>query len=99
MPALLRSADMKADASEIAVTIKTGPTDTDDHAYMCTTNGMLQWHAQIKYGVEAAEAAGKTPAFMAAHANDYVAYSEPEFKQLLTAYVNDEVRFFFFSRD
>lgn len=83
---------LKADVGEIAVTIKTGPVDADDASYMCSTNGMLQWHAQIKYGVEAAAAAEKTPAVMAAHANDYVAYSTSEFKQLLTAYVNDEVR-------
>lgn len=83
---------LKADVGEIAVTIKTDPVDADDASYMCSTNGMLQWHAQIKYGVEAAATAGKTPAVMAAHANDYVAYSTSEFKQLLTAYVNDEVR-------
>lgn len=58
---------------------------------MCDTEGMLQWHAQIKYGAEAAAAAAATPAVMAAQANDYVAYSSDDFKSLLTAYINDEV--------
>lgn len=65
--------------------------DADDDSYMCDTEGMLQWHAQIKYGAEAAATANTTPALMAAQANDYVAYSGDDFKSLLTAYINDEV--------
>lgn len=71
--------------------MKTAPKDADDDSYMCDSEGMLQWHAQIKYGVKTASAANTTPAVMAAQANDYVAYSADDFKSLLAAYINDEV--------
>lgn len=65
--------------------------DADDDSYMCDVDGMLQWHAQIKYGAADSLASGTTPAVMAAHANDYVAYSGAEFKTILAGYINDEV--------
>lgn len=72
--------------------IKTGPTEPDDNTYLCDTDGMLQWHAQITYTAADATARGTTPAVMAAQATDYVSYSATEFKTLLTANINDEVR-------
>eukprot|EP00903_Cladosiphon_okamuranus_P018775 g17272.t1 len=80
----------QADADEITVAVKTGPTDPDDNTYLCDTDGMLQWHAQIPYTAAYATARDTTPAVMAAQANDYVSYSATEFKTLLTANINDE---------
>lgn len=81
--------------------MKTEPTDTDDNTYLCDTEGMLQWHAQITYTAADATAQDTTPAVMAAQATDYVSYSATEFKAFLTANIKDEVRegcplFFFF---
>lgn len=72
--------------------IKTGPADADDNTYICDTDGMLQWHAEITYNAADAQARDTTPAVMAAQATDYVSYSATEFKTFLTANINEEVR-------
>ena len=82
---------LQADPDEITVDIKTRPTDAQDNSYMCDVEGMLQWHAQIKYTATDAKARGSTPAVMAAQANDYVAYSAADFKTALATSINDEV--------
>lgn len=81
---------MQADTDQISVSIKTGPTDADN-TYLCETEGMLQWHAQITYTAADATARETTPAVMAAQATDYVSYSAIEFKTFLTSNINDEV--------
>lgn len=91
MFAVCRPSIQATATGDIAVVIKTGPVDAEDDSYMCDNEGMLQWHAQIKYGAKAAAEANTTPAVMAAQANDYVAYSGDDFKSLLAAYLNDEV--------
>lgn len=83
----------QVDTEDINITIKTEPDGRDDAYYKCDENGMLQWHASIKYSAATAAALGTTPAIAAAHANDYVAYSSAEFKSLLSAYINDEVHY------
>ncbi|CAN0328466.1 unnamed protein product, partial [Hapterophycus canaliculatus] len=80
----------QADPNEITVGIKTEPADADDDSYMCDMDGMLQWHAQIRYSTADASARGTTPAVMAAHANDHVAYSGAEFKAVLAGHINNE---------
>lgn len=65
--------------------------DAEDNSYMCDVDGMLQWHAQIKYTAADAIARGTTPAVIAAQANDYVAYSARDFKTALAANINYEV--------
>lgn len=82
---------LQADPDEITVDIKTRPADAEDNSYMCDVEGMLQWHAQIKYTATDATARGSTPAVMAAQANDYVAYSAADFKTALATSINDEV--------
>jgi len=81
----------QANPDEITVDIKTGPTDAEDISYMCDVDGMLQWHAQIKYTAANAVARDTTPAVIAAQANDYVAYSATNFKTALAANINEEV--------
>ncbi|CAM9292282.1 unnamed protein product [Discosporangium mesarthrocarpum] len=74
----------------IVVKTSTQGQNPEDMCYKCSSPGMLQWHAQVKYTAAAAVTAETTPAIMAASANDYVAYYTDEFKTLLTAYINDE---------
>lgn len=83
----------QVDTREVTVTLKTAPTDDLDVTYKCDETGMLQWRVQIKYRAEAATVLDTTPAITAARASDYVTYSTAEFKSLLTAYINDEVRY------
>lgn len=80
----------QADADKITVAITRGPVDDDD-TYMCETDGMLQWHAQITYSAADAEANDTTPAVMAAQANDHVAYDSYTFKTALAGNINNEV--------
>lgn len=86
---LTKFTSVQDDVDEITVTISTGTDDVDEF-YKCTA-GALQWHASIKYPVDTAASLDTTPAVMAAQANDYVSYSQSEFKELLTGYINDEV--------
>lgn len=81
----------QADTEGITVAITTGPADDDDDSYMCDTDGMLQWHAQITYSAADAKANDSSPAAMAAQANDYVAYASNPFKTALAGIINDEV--------
>ncbi|CAM9126605.1 unnamed protein product [Ectocarpus sp. 12 AP-2014] len=80
----------QADEGDITVTIKTEPVDVDDVSYMCDTDGMLQWHAQVEYSAAYAGSRDTTPAVLAAQANDYVAYSSSQFKALLAGFINAE---------
>lgn len=82
----------QADEGDITVTIKTEPVDVDDVSYMCDTDGMLQWHAQVEYSAAYAGSRDTTPAVLAAQANDYVAYSSSQFKALLAGFINAEVK-------
>ncbi|CAM9270073.1 unnamed protein product [Choristocarpus tenellus] len=75
---------------QIMVTTKTRRESEQDDCYKCSSDGMLQWHVKVIFGIATAAAAGTTPAVLAASANDYIAYSSDEFKTLLTAYINDE---------
>lgn len=90
-PNTVFSTAYQADEGKIAVAMATGPVDDDDDTYMCDTDGMLQWHAQITYSAADAEANYTTPAVMAAQANDHVAYASNEFKTVLAGNINDEV--------